>query len=70
MDADILRNQIMNNQLDPQVRVANLNSMADLNLTNDDTILLSLIEDESEEVRATSFDIVSNEVCRELRNWV
>ena len=55
MDADILRNQIMNNQLDPQVRVANLNSMADLNLTNDDTIILSLIEDESEEVRATSF---------------
>ena len=41
MDADILRNQIMNNQLDPQVRVANLNSMADLNLTNDDTILFS-----------------------------
>ncbi len=56
IDAAILRKQIMDNNLDPQVRVANLRSLAVLKIDQDNKLLMELLEDESEELRATAFD--------------
>lgn len=55
MDADLMRSQISDKNLDAQVRVANLNSMADLGLAKDNELLISLLQDEGEEVRANAF---------------
>ncbi len=55
MDVQILRKQIKDHNLDAQVRVANLNSMSDLQRPEDNELLLSLLNDESEGIRAASF---------------
>ena len=56
MDAEILRSQIQDSDSDPQIRVANLNSMADLQLNEDNQLLVSLLGDENEQIRATAFE--------------
>ncbi|MBT3666926.1 MAG: c-type cytochrome [Opitutae bacterium] len=60
IDAEILRNQIIDKNLDPQVRVANLRSMAELELVEDNELLIKLLADESEEVRASAFEFCLN----------
>jgi quinoprotein glucose dehydrogenase len=60
IDAEILRKQIEDEQLDPQVRVANLRSLGELESDQDNKLLKYLLTDESEEVRATAFELCLN----------
>ena len=56
LDPQVLRKQINNLELDPQVRVANLQGLAVLGMKEDSLLLLSLLKDKSQEVRATAFE--------------
>jgi putative membrane-bound dehydrogenase-like protein len=56
MDPQILRKQISDPNLDPQVRVANLQGLAELEIEKDNPLLLALLKDKSEQVRATAFE--------------
>lgn len=60
IDIEILRKQIRDENLDPQVRVANLRSMAELEMDEDNELLMNLLADESEEVRASAFEFCLN----------
>jgi putative heme-binding domain-containing protein len=60
IDIEILRKQIRDENLDPQVRVANLRSMAELEIEQDNELLMNLLADESEEVRASAFEFCLN----------
>ncbi len=55
IDPPVLRKQIRDSNLDSQVRVANLKGLISLNLGEDDTLLLSLLDDKSEAVRASAY---------------
>lgn len=55
LDSSTLRKQVADVQLAPEVRVANLLGLMDKDDKEDDLLLLKLLEDESEAVRAASF---------------
>ncbi|MDG1326736.1 MAG: HEAT repeat domain-containing protein [Opitutales bacterium] len=68
IDEDILRKQIIDENLDPQVRVANLRSLAELESDQDNKLLKSLLTDKSEVVRATAFEFCLNRNLPEMDN--
>ncbi|MDG0965147.1 MAG: HEAT repeat domain-containing protein [Opitutales bacterium] len=68
IDADILRKQIIDENLDPQVRVANLRSLAELESDQDNKLLKSLLTDKSEVVRATAFEFCLSRNLPEMDN--
>ena len=56
IDSEIMRKQIKDTNLDPQVRVANLRSLAELDSDQDNELLIDLLADKSEKVRAVAFE--------------
>ena len=55
LDSETLRKQVVDTKLDPEVRVANLKGLVSKDEKKDDPLLLKLIKDGSEAVRAASF---------------
>ena len=55
LDLGILREQVSNKKLDPEVRVANLKGLVARGEKEDDLLLLKLSKDENELLRAASF---------------
>jgi quinoprotein glucose dehydrogenase len=55
LDSGTLRKQVVDQKLDPEVRVANLLGLMDKEDKEDDLLLLKLLKDENEAVRAASF---------------
>jgi quinoprotein glucose dehydrogenase len=55
LNLGILRKQVLDRKLDPEVRVANLKGLIERGEKEDDLLLLKLSKDESELVRAASF---------------
>jgi quinoprotein glucose dehydrogenase len=55
LDSEMLRKQVVNGKLDPEVRVANLKGLVSKGEKEDDQLLFKLTKDESEVVRAASF---------------
>ena len=65
IDPEILRKQVVDLKLNPEVRAANLRSLISLNDPADDSLIEKLIEDKSELVRSVSFVGLLN---REIEN--
>ena len=63
IDPPVLRKQIKDSNLDSQVRVANLKGLIALELKEDNDLLLGLLSDPSEAVRASAFEYA---IAREL----
>jgi quinoprotein glucose dehydrogenase len=55
LDSKMLRKQVANGKLDPEVRVANLKGLVSKEEKEDDQLLFKLTKDENEVVRAASF---------------
>ena len=55
MNPAVLRKQVLDTKLNPQVRASNLRSLISLKATEDNEIITKLIEDKSGLVRSVSY---------------
>ena len=55
MNPEILRKQVLDSKLNPEVRASNLRSLLSLNDPEDNQVILKLVEDNSVEVRSVSY---------------